>query len=65
MIKDKKINKKKLIQHFHKNKIFVRPVWKPLHTLKHLKDFPKMKLTSTNNIYQNSICLPSGPGIKK
>ncbi len=65
IIKDKKINKKKLIQHFHKNKIFVRPVWKPLHTLKHLKNFPKMKLNSTINIYQNSICLPSGPGIKK
>lgn len=65
MIEDKKINKNKLIQYLHKNKIFVRPVWKPLHTLEHLKNFPKMKLNSTIQIYKNSICLPSGPGIKK
>ena len=65
VIKDRKINKNKLISYFHKKKIYVRPVWKPLHTLKHLKDFPKMNLDNTKKIYDNSISLPSGPGINK
>ena len=38
MIKDKKIQQNKLIRYLHKNKIFVRPVWKSLHT-KTFKEF--------------------------
>jgi dTDP-4-amino-4,6-dideoxygalactose transaminase len=65
VIKDRKINKNKLLSYFHKKKIYARPVWKPLHTLNHLKNFPKMNLDNTKKIYNNSISLPSGPGINK
>lgn len=65
MLKDKKGKKDDFIKFFFKEKIFVRPVWKPLHTLIHLKKFPRMNLQVTEYIYKNSINLPSGPGIKK
>lgn len=65
IIKNNKLNKNKLIKSFYTKKFFVRPVWKPLHTLKHLRKFPKMKLNITNTIYKTAISLPSGPGILK
>lgn len=64
-IEKKGINKEKLIKHFFRKKIFSRPVWKPLHTLKHLKHFPKSNLKITNKLYSSLINLPSGPGIIK
>ncbi len=63
IIKDNKIKKDNFIKYLYNKKIFVRPIWKPLHTLKHLKKFPKMNLKITNKIYETSISLPSGPGI--
>ena len=63
IIKDNKIKKDNFIRYLYNKKIFVRPIWKPLHTLKHLKKFPKMNLKITNKIYETSISLPSGPGI--
>ena len=65
VIKDKKIKKDNFIRYLYNKKIFVRPIWKPLHTLKHLKKFPKMNLKITNKIYETAISLPSGPGIIK
>ena len=65
IIKDNKIKKDNFIKYLYKKKIFVRPIWKPLHTLKHLKKFPKMNLRITNKIYEIAISLPSGPGIIK
>ena len=65
IIKDNKIKKDNFIKYLYKKKIFVRPIWKPLHTLKHLKKFPKMNLSITNKIYEIAISLPSGPGIIK
>jgi len=43
----------------HKNKILLRPAWKPLHTLKHFKKMPKMDLSQTIKIYKSCISLPS------
>jgi len=40
-------------------KIFVRPIWRPLHLSNHLKRFPKMKLKNTENIAKRIINLPS------
>ena len=36
-----------------------RPVWKPLHKLKHLKTCPKMNLTVTEDLEARIINLPS------
>ena len=65
IIRNKKINKTDLIKMFQKLNIKVRPIWKPLHTLKHLKKYPKMKLNISNKIYEKVINLPSGPDILK
>lgn len=65
IIKDDKVKKDNLIKYLYHKKIFVRPIWKPLHTLKHLKKFPRMNLQITNKIYKTAISLPSGPGIIK
>ncbi len=40
-------------------KIFVRPIWRPLHLSNHLKKFPKMRLKNTENIAKRIINLPS------
>lgn len=63
VLKNKNINKDYLIQILHKYNIKARPIWKPLHTLKHLKKYPRMSLETTNKIYKKIICLPSGPNI--
>ena len=42
-----------------KNQLFLRPVWKPLHQLKHFKNMPKMNLENANKIYKSCINLPS------
>ena len=60
----KKSSKKlrnKIISNAHKNKIFLRPIWKPLHTLKPYRSFPKMNLKNTFKIYNSCINLPSSP----
>jgi perosamine synthetase len=49
----------KILKVAHKNKIFLRPVWKPLHTLKHFCKMPKMNLEKSNIIYKSCINLPS------
>jgi perosamine synthetase len=49
----------KILKLGHKSKIFLRPAWKPLHTLKHFKKMPKMDLSQTIKIYKSCINLPS------
>ena len=49
----------KVIKAGHKKKIFLRPVWKPLHTLKPFKSYPKMNLSNAIKIYNSCINLPS------
>jgi perosamine synthetase len=54
-------NEKKLLLSFlKKNKIYVRSTWRPLHTFDHLKNFPKMNLENSLEIYNRSLNLPSG-----
>ena len=66
IILDKKfsVHQKNIIKLCHKNKIFVRPVWKPLHQLDHFKHFPKMDLKLTNRMAKSVINLPSSSFIK-
>ena len=63
VIKNNSINKNYLIKILHNFNIKARPIWKPLHTLKHLNKYPRMPLETTNKIYKKVISLPSGPNI--
>jgi len=59
-IKNSSIKKRnKVLILGQKNQIFLRPVWKPLHTLKHLNKMPKMNLDAAKKIYESCINLPS------
>jgi aminotransferase in exopolysaccharide biosynthesis len=60
-IKNSSIKKRnKVLSLAQKNQIFLRPVWKPLHTLKHLNNMPRMNLDAAIKIYKSCINLPSG-----
>jgi len=59
-IKNLSVKTKKQILNFaHKNKIYLRPVWRPLHQLSHFKSIPRMNLDQANTIYASCINLPS------
>lgn len=59
-IKNSSIKKRnKVLSLAQKNQIFLRPVWKPLHTLKHLNNMPRMNLDVATKIYKSCINLPS------
>ncbi len=59
-IKNSSIKKRnKILSLAQKNQIFLRPVWKPLHTLKHLNKMPRMNLDAAIKIYKSCINLPS------
>jgi aminotransferase in exopolysaccharide biosynthesis len=61
-IKNSSIKKRnKLLSLAQKNKIFLRPVWKPLHQLKHFRNVPRMNLENAKKIYTSCINLPSSP----
>jgi perosamine synthetase len=68
-IKNSSIKKRnKVLSLAQKNQIFLRPVWKPLHTLKHLNKMPRMNLDAATKIYESCINLPSSAsyfGIRK
>jgi aminotransferase in exopolysaccharide biosynthesis len=60
-IKNCSIKKRnRLLSLAQKNHIFLRPVWKPLHTLKHFNKMPRMNLDQAMKIYSSCISLPSG-----
>ena len=49
-----------------KNKIFIKPIWKPLHESKYLREkFCYKDLTNTKYLSKRLISLPSGLGILK
>ncbi len=56
-----KKKKNKILNFLWKNKIYARPLWTPLHKLKHLSKFPRSQLDNTNKLYERIISLPSGP----
>jgi perosamine synthetase len=59
-IKNSSIKKRnKVLSLAQKNRIFLRPVWKPLHTLKYFNNMPKMNLDVAMKIYKSCINLPS------
>jgi aminotransferase in exopolysaccharide biosynthesis len=59
-IKNSSLKKRnKVLSLAQKNQIFLRPIWKPLHTLKYFNNMPKMKLDIAMKIYKSCINLPS------
>ena len=59
-IKNSSLKKRnKILSLAQKNRIFLRPVWKPLHTVKYLSKMPKMNLDASIKIYESCINLPS------
>ncbi len=54
-----------IINILHKNKIFVRPVWKLLHKQSHLKLYPKMDLRNAEDLEKRIINLPSSASLSK
>jgi perosamine synthetase len=53
----------KIIITSHKDRIKIRPVWRPLHKSKHLKKCPKMNLKNTNDLENRILNLPSSPNL--
>ena len=52
--------KNKILTLTNNKNIFTRPIWKPLHLLKHFKKNPMMNLKNAEEIYEKVINLPSG-----
>jgi len=50
-----------LIETLNQAKIYVRPIWEPLHQLDIFKDCPRMDLTNTLDLCSRIINLPSTP----
>lgn len=48
-----------ILKKSYKKKIMLRPAWELLHTLNHLKKFPKMNLDNAMKIHKRIINLPS------
>lgn len=65
-IKDSNLNLiKKIILIASKKKIMLRPVWKLMHKIKYLRQFPKMKLKNSIIAEKSIITLPSGVDVFK
>ena len=48
-----------LLKQMHKNKLYLRELWKPQHMSKYLKKYPKSDLRNTIKIWKKTISLPS------
>ena len=57
--------KNEIIKKCHKNKIYVRPLWDLLPSLKMYRNCPKMKLENSKIAYYSAINLPSSSNIIK
>ena len=64
-IKNKKLNKKKLIKLAFNKNFYLRPLWKPMHFLPQFKDCSKMNLKTTEYVYKNYLSLPSSVFLQK
>ena len=65
-IKESNLNLiKKIILIASKKKIMLRPVWKLMHKIKYLRQFPRMKLKNSIIAEKSIITLPSGVDVFK
>src|SRR5262249_10202747 len=56
-------NKNQILEVANAQKIFCRPLWKPIHQLPHFKDAPCMDLSKAEEMYGRIINLPSSPNL--
>jgi len=59
----KKYSLLQLIEIFRKNKIEVRPLWKPLHLQPIFKDCKYFGSNVSEKIFKSGMCLPSGSNL--
>ncbi len=59
----KKFLRNKIIRKMHKNKIIVRPIWKPNHLQKPFKKYQSYKIKNANQLVKTCLCLPSSPSL--
>ena len=64
-IKNKKITKSNFIAKAHSKGFFVRSMWKPMHSLSQFKNYQKMEMKVTEEIYNRFINLPSSVFLQK
>ena len=62
--KSKKINKEKLIKYLFSENIETRPVWYLNHLQKQFVKCQSYKIENSLELFNNSICLPSGTNLK-
>jgi len=55
--------KNDLLKLFRKKNIICRSIWRPLHTLRIFKKFPKDNLYSSQKIFKKAFNLPSSPSL--
>ncbi len=58
-IKDKKIQKNKLLKILNKNKIQTTSAWTLLNSYSYLRKYPSMSLETSKKLSKNLLCLPS------
>ncbi len=51
--------KNNLVRRLHSRGIYVRELWTPQHLMKMFKNYPRMKLTNSLDIWERTISLPS------
>jgi perosamine synthetase len=61
--KSSKVLRDKILDVTNKNGIQTRPIWRPLHLLKHFRNSPKMNLENTINLYNRIINIPSSDNL--
>ena len=52
-----------ILENLHREKIFARPAWTPLHQLKPYRSFPRMNLQCAESLAARILNLPSSPAL--
>ena len=58
---DRLDDRNKIIEFLHKNRIYCRPIWTPLHLLPHFQSCPRSDLETTAKLRPKIINIPSSP----
>jgi len=57
------ITREKVRQHLEKENIETRPLWKPMHLQPVFKDYPAYVNGTSEKLFRNGLCLPSGSNL--
>jgi len=64
LLMDNQQERDALLKTAHDKKIFLRPLWNPMHQLSMYNDVPRDDLTMTETIWAQGVCLPSSPSLQ-